>query len=268
MKVEVLGSVQDGGVPHLGCDCDLCESVRDDPEQSYSIASLLLKEDDEEDAIRYLIEATPDIRYQIRGKYLDGVFIPYAQIGNITGLLFLGEEGIDSRGINVYVNEHAENFLMQNDPFRRLIDRGNIEMESFEDGDEQRVQGGKVTAERYRHPMVKHNTTAYIIEGDSKTLFYLSDITEWNDDILERIQEADIAIIDGTFWSRDEIERFEEVPHPPIEESMGEMEGFETEIYFTHMNHTNPVLQEDSEERKELEGRGFKVAYEGLELDL
>ena len=65
--------------------------------------------------------------------------------------------------------------------------------------------------------------------------------------------------MDGTFWSEDEIGRFEEVPHPPIRRSIDQFDDFETDIYFTHLNHTNPVVRQDSDERKELRRKGFSV---------
>jgi pyrroloquinoline quinone biosynthesis protein B len=41
---------------------------------------------------------------------------------------------------------------------------------------------------------------------------------------------------------------------------MNVLDPTRTEIYFTHLNHTNPVLQPGSEERRRVEERGFHVA--------
>ena len=268
MKVEVLGNVQDGGVPHLGCDCEVCEEARNNPEKKRYVTSLMLKEDGSEDSIRYLIDATPDIRFQIKGDYLDGVFVPHSELGHITGLLYFGQEGIDASGIRVHGNQAVEDFLMKNDPFRYLLDRENIQTREFEDGDTEDIQGGEIEVREVEHSHIGGKTASYMIHGEEKKLYYLSDITEWSDEVIECIKEADIAIIDGTFWSRDEIDRFNEVPHPPIQESMDAMEGFGTDIYFTHINHTNPVLIEDSEERQELEDRGFNIVEQGMEFEI
>lgn len=267
MRVEVLGTVQDGGVPHLGCRCEVCTASRD-RKLERKITSLLLREDSGKESVRYLIDATPDIRYQIKGDYLDGVFVPHANIGPMTGLLFFGEEGLDADRLSVYCNDAVEHYMMNNDPYRMLFDRENIQTVEFEDGDEERLQGATIEAVGVYHPQVNHDTTGYMIRGEEKSLFYLSDITEWNDKLRELIEEADIALIDGTFWSEDEIERYEEVPHPTIQETMDEMEDVPTDIYFTHFNHTNPVILEESEEREEVEERGFNVAKEGQEFKL
>ena len=57
------------------------------------------------------------------------------------------------------------------------------------------------------------------------------------------------------------------IPHPFMEESMlifdSLSEKEKSKIYFIHFNHTNPVLQDKSEAKNEVERRGFHVADEG-----
>jgi pyrroloquinoline quinone biosynthesis protein B len=270
MKVEVLGNAQDGGVPHLGCECELCEKAREDPSKSKRISSIMLREGDgENSSAQYLIDATPDIRYQITGKYIDGIFLSHEGLGHMTGLLFLGKESHDPEGIPVYTSEKNNDFLEKNDPYRFLKDRGNIEVNEIEDGDEQDLMNdGSVEIIETEHPQVETDNFCFMIEGGNKKLFYISDIHEWTHRVKEKVKEADIAILDGTFWSADEIKRYDEVPHPTITTTMDEMEDVDTDIYFTHLNHTNPAYREDSEERKELQDRGFKVAKQGMEFEL
>ncbi len=263
MNIEVLGNVQDGGVPHLGCDCEVCNRARENPEEQRYTASIILREDNSEDTVAYLIAASPDIRYQVDSEFIDGIFVPHTGLGHITGLLYFGEEGPDATDLNVYCNEYVQNFLRKNDPYRYLIDRGNIEVQDFSDGDSEELQGGKIKVLEHYHPQFNTKTGSYLIEGEEKTFFYISDVTEFTDEIVDTIKEADIAIVDGTFWSRDEIDRYEEVPHPPIKESMELLDGIDTEIYFTHLNHTNPVLREDTEERRVMEEKDFGIVEKG-----
>lgn len=267
MKLEVLGSVQDGGAPHLGCNCDICEKTREDPSRPGLISSLLLKETDQEYPSRYLFEATPDIRLQIDGHRVDGVFIPHAKLGPLGGLEFFGEESLDTDMMTTYCNGDVEHHLMNNDPYRRMIDRGNLEIQSFDDGDEVELQGVTVEAITYEHPHLGHAATAYKLKGD-QTIFYLPDTNEWTEEQLREIEKADVAIIDGTFWNEDEIDRYDEVPHPTIQDSMERFADTDTDIYFTHLNHTNPALREESEERQKLEENGFGVVVMGMEFDL
>lgn len=268
MKLKILGSVQDGGVPHLGCECEVCEAARDDCRNEKFVASVLLKENAKDDSVRYMIDASPDIRRQIKGDYLDGVFVSHGDLGHIAGLLYFGHESANISSLPTYATEKTYEFLRKNDPYRLLLDRENLRVNEIEDGDEIDIQGGVIEVMEVEHSALSTDTIAFKIRGEEKTVYYLSDIDEWSPAVKEAIQEADIAIIDGTFWSRDEIDRYEEVPHPPIRETMDLMENYTTEIYFTHMNHTNPVLREDSEERKELEERGFGVVEEGTTFEI
>lgn len=268
MKIEILGCVQDGGVPHLGCKCDVCQEAYDNPEKKRYSASILLKENNDDDTVRYLIDATPDIREQIKGEYIDGIFVPNEGIGHILGLIYFGHEGPDASDLNVYTSESVEEFIMKNDPFRYLVDRGNIEIHNFNAEDSIDIQGGSIENVSFYHTHFNHDTSGYMIKGDKKKAFYLSDAHEITEELEEKILEADIAIIDGTFWNEKEIDRFEQVPHPTIQHLIEKFEKEDTEIYFTHLNHTNPVLKEDSEEREKLEEKGFNIAEKGTVFQL
>ncbi len=268
MKVEVLGNVQDGGVPHLGCNCDICEKARKDKDYQKYVSSLILKENDDKDSIRYLIDPTADIRFQIVGDYIDGIFASHGHLGHITGLLYFGRESLDATKLPVYCTEKTKDFIMKNDPYRLLIDRNNIEINEIEDGSEEEIQGGVIEARQVPHRHLSTDALSFMIEGEEKKLYYLSDIDEWTDKAVESVKEADIAIIDGTFWSRDEIDRYEDVPHPPIKETMEKMRDFDTDIYFTHLNHTNPALRENSDERKQMEEQGFGIVEQGQVFEI
>lgn len=268
MRVEVLGNVQDGGIPHLGCDCETCEEAREDANSQHYVSSLLVKENGHEDTVRYLIEATPDIRFQIKGDYLDGVFLSQGHLGHIGGLPFFGTEGLDSDMLSVFCCPDVSNYIMKNDPHRLMVDKGQIEPHELGDGEEIDVQGGSIQARAIEHRHVNTDTTTFMLHGEDKKLYYISDTDRLTDDIKESIREADIAIVDGTFWSDDEIDRYEEVPHPTIQDTMEEFEDSDTDIYFTHLNHTNPALRKDSKERQELEERGFNVAEKGQEFEI
>jgi pyrroloquinoline quinone biosynthesis protein B len=58
--VKVLGSAQDGGIPHLGCRCPNCRRARNDPKEARRIASLAVA--DLVDRKLFLVDATPDMR--------------------------------------------------------------------------------------------------------------------------------------------------------------------------------------------------------------
>ncbi|MFB6100404.1 MAG: MBL fold metallo-hydrolase [Candidatus Nanohalobium sp.] len=229
---------------------------------------MMLKDGEDDNSARYLIGPSPDIREQIIGDFLDGIFVADNHLGDITGLIYLGESSMEADGVPVYCSEGIENFMMKNDPYRLLIDRENIVVNVVERKEKVELQGGSVETREVVHRGDYADAYSFMIHGEDKKLYYVSDLDKWNEDALKSVREADIAIVDGCFWTRDEIDRFEEVPHPPIKQSMDMMEDYDTEIIFTHLNHTNPALREESEERKEVEERGFKVAEKGMEIEL
>ncbi len=267
MRARILGSAQDGGVPHMGCSCGRCAAAREDRNLQRSPASL--KVYDEEKDVNYLFDVSPDIRFQFGDAYIDGVFVSHAHLGHLTGLLYFGTEAYNAEAVPVHCSETVDEFLHDNPPYRLLLDRNNIETRPFVDGDVVEVMG--ITVEPLaitNKGYVPTDTHAFVIRSDDTELLYLTDIDRWTEDVIDAVKAADIAILDGTFWSAEEIDRFERVPHPPIKDSLGEFAGLNTEIYFTHMNHTNPVLDPDSEERAAVEEAGCHVAEDGTDIAL
>jgi pyrroloquinoline quinone biosynthesis protein B len=76
--------------------------------------------------------------------------------------------------------------------------------------------------------------------------------------------------LDGTFFHKRELHRedAETVPHPAIADTMSAVAHLDTKIHFIHMNHTNPVLDPDSRERKAVEALGMRIAKEGDVISL
>jgi pyrroloquinoline quinone biosynthesis protein B len=94
-----------------------------------------------------------------------------------------------------------------------------------------------------------------------------------------RLQGCDVVLFDGTFWSADELskpglmnKRAEDMAHWPIGGDDGSLAALASlragrKIY-THINNTNPILREDSPERRAVEAAGVEVAYDGLTIDV
>ena len=84
------------------------------------------------------------------------------------------------------------------------------------------------------------------------------------------ITKHDIAFLDGTFYDKTELKsrNIENVPHPTIKESMKRFSTLDAidrkKVNFTHLNHTNNALRQNSEERNELVAQGFQVASDGM----
>ncbi|MDY6761971.1 MAG: MBL fold metallo-hydrolase [Candidatus Nanohaloarchaea archaeon] len=266
MKAEILGSAQDGGVPHLGCTCDTCEAARDDPSKQRYATSM--KVYNEENDVTYLFDASPDIRYQLRDEFLDGVFISHGHLGHITGLLYLGKESFNANMVDVHCSESVREFIRDSYPYRLLSDRDNIVVNTHDNRDDVELMDLQVTPVEVVHRYVPTDMHAFRIESENRPLFYMTDIDYWTDEAIAEVENADVAVVDGCFWSEEEIDRYERVPHPPVSESLDVFSDTDTNIIFTHINHTNPILDPDSDERRKVEDAGFTVAEEGMEIEL
>lgn len=67
----VLGTIQDGGSPHIGCDKECCKDIFDNPDEDRQVVSLGLF--DSETKEKYLFEARPDLSMQIKELKIFGV---------------------------------------------------------------------------------------------------------------------------------------------------------------------------------------------------
>jgi pyrroloquinoline quinone biosynthesis protein B len=280
MRVSVLGTAQDGGVPHLGCECARCERARTDPDAVRYPASIVV-----EGAMRILVAATMDVRHQVRD--VDAVVLTHAHVGHLPGLLQFGREVADADRLPVYCTAGLARLVRENDPFALLCEHDCIDLRVVEDGDTIPVgrrrdprtgdagAGNAATggddADVLRVRRVAHRdelgtgTLAVSVVGD-RTLSYVPDVDAWSPNLVSWVADADAALVDGTFWSDDELPRQAEVPHPRIEASLDRLPGDDS-VWFTHLNHTNPVLDPESEERATVERAGFGVAVRGQTFD-
>jgi pyrroloquinoline quinone biosynthesis protein B len=97
--------------------------------------------------------------------------------------------------------------------------------------------------------------------------------------VLTAMQNADCLLVDGTFWTEDEMidqglgkKKAAEMGHLPQSGAGGMIEILNqlpnARKILIHINNSNPILDEDSEPCKILAENGIEVAYDGLEIDL
>ena len=106
---------------------------------------------------------------------------------------------------------------------------------------------------------------------------FIPDIDKWEDwsiDVREVIRDVDYALLDGSFFADGELpgRDMSAIKHPFVSESMELFKDLtddeKSRVIFIHFNHSNPLLIDDSEERSLVEKQGFRVAYEGMRLEL
>lgn len=147
-----------------------------------------------------------------------------------------------------------------------LVETRNIVLKEIKPGVESRMDGLTFLPVRLPHRSEVADVVGYVIKAERKVV-YIPDTDVWTDNLLSQITGSDIALIDGTFYSNHEVPHYMEVPHPPVEETIRLLRGATAEIYFTHINHTN-ALNRNGRERRRVYTNGFRIAHDGLILDI
>ncbi|HHB51524.1 MAG TPA: MBL fold metallo-hydrolase [Saprospiraceae bacterium] len=282
----VLGTVQDAGSPQIACRKACCKDLFEHPDENRKVVSLGVF--DPENNKKYLFDATPDMVTQVKilkefgaknsEEIPDAIFLTHAHIGHYTGLMYLGKEAMNANDVSVYAMPRMRDFLKDNGPWSQLVTNENIKLESLAAGEEVRLTSNlQVIPFRVPHRDEYSETVGYKIIGPHKKALFIPDIEKWEKwdrAIIDELKKVDYAFIDGTFYDGIEINNrdISEIPHPFIIESMSlfsELSPKEkNKVYFIHFNHTNPVLDPDSEPSEAVLNNGFHIARMGQVFDL
>ncbi len=310
VRLRILGSMQDGGLPHAGCSCERCETSAhgDAPVRHVASLALIVKSvrqratpepgghadggaNDDDIPRVYLFDATPDIRAQLRmlrdvrpgvdrgvdRKPLDGIFLTHAHMGHYLGLAHLGYEALHTQMTPVWCTPKMAAFLRHNAPWSQLVELHEIELREVGIGDRIELGGVVVRSVRVPHRDEFSDTVAYEIEGGGRRVLYMPDCDpwhRWSPRARSLIERADVAILDATFFSADELpgRNVEKIGHPLVVDTvamLGErVRRGELRVVLTHMNHTNPLVEETNEAHRRVIEAGFEVAREGMEIVL
>ena len=282
--IYILGIAQDAGFPQAGCYKPHCMPGWNDPERKITATSIGLI--DPSSKKKYIFEATPDLPEQLflleqeapsDDFSLNGIFITHAHIGHYTGLMYLGREAMGAHGLPIYVMPKMEQYLRENGPWSQLIALNNISLIPLRNDRSEVLNNLKVTPFLVPHRDEFSETVGYSIQGPKKTALFIPDInkwSQWKENILERIQLVDYALIDATFYDNNELpgRDMSKIPHPFVVETMATLSLLPREqrekVWFIHMNHTNPLLNVNSHQAQGVRAQGFNIATTGLRLKL
>tara|TARA_Y100001980_G_C14544138_1_gene323133 strand:- start:312 stop:1190 length:879 start_codon:yes stop_codon:yes gene_type:complete len=282
VSVVLLGTAQDGGVPQAGCGCDRCITALRDASKALHPACCLVKGSD---GSLHLIEATRALPQQlgIAARSLgigntivpDTVTLTHAHLGHIDGLGQFGKEVMGSSGTSLFASKSVIDFIRK----RGLVYPFDVKnVESSVPFSPSGRCGFQFELIAVPHRDDFSDTHAVKVIGPSSSLLFLPDHDDWGG-TLDMVGQSsirewlnslkiDFALIDGTFWSGDELEGRDmtQVPHPPISDTVGRLgrkEDEDPEVIFFHINHTNPVLDRGSVEYRELSSLGWSIGEQG-----
>jgi pyrroloquinoline quinone biosynthesis protein B len=304
MRIRVLGASAGGGFPQWNCNCPNCRGVRTGSiraaartQSSIAVSS---------DSVNWvLFNASPDVLAQIkafpalqpgraiRDSGIRAIVLVDAQIDHTTGLLMLRE----GKPLEIWCTDMVYEDLTTGNPLFHIlghycgVHRHRLPIEP---GSEFAIDGVehlrftsvalKSKAPPYsphrEHPHDGDNVGVRITDTRSwRKLFYAPGLGEIEPHLVPLLQEADAIMVDGTFWTDDEMvrlgisnKRAREIGHLPQSGEGGMISVLEplkaARKILIHINNTNPILNEDSAERAVLARAGIEVAFDGMEVDL
>jgi pyrroloquinoline quinone biosynthesis protein B len=305
VKIRVLGSAAGGGFPQWNCNCPNCNGLRRGTlnARARTQSSIAVSGNGESWA---LVNASPDVLAQLaaqpelqparsmRDSALAGVVLVDGQIDHTTGLLMLREAGKPWR---VWCTDAAYADLTTGHPVLRVlahysgVDRRRIDVDGEEFGVDD-VDGVRWRAlpvaskpapySPHRDAPAKGDNIALLLTdlASRRTALYAPGLGEIDDAVWRAMQASDCVLVDGTFWTDDEMiglrvskKRAREIGHLPQSGRGGMLEWLAklpaaTRKILIHVNNTNPILDESSPQRAELDRRSVEVAYDGMEIVL
>jgi pyrroloquinoline quinone biosynthesis protein B len=110
-------------------------------------------------------------------------------------------------------------------------------------------------------------------------LVYLPGVAALDETVMRHLEDCDVLLLDGTFWSEDEMQTLgvgntpaSRMGHIPVGGPGGSLARIAplpaARKIYTHLNNTNPMLLEDSAERRTVAAAGVEVGWDGLEVVL
>lgn len=302
LQVLVLGSAAGGGFPQWNCGCNNCVAVRrgEPGWRARTQDGIAVSADGER---WWLLNASPDILSQIqaapelwprqlRHSPIAGVVLTNGDLDHVLGLLLLRE----SQRLSVYATPRVVAGLRQNAALRtlerfpdqvrwRILKPGQM-LELLEADDSASgiellpfALPGKPPLHLIPSfaPSVEDNVGLRVRTAVGEPLVYASAVASLDD--LTPFEGAEALLIDGTFWSEEELPALgvgvgpaRSMAHLPIGGTEGSLRRLTrlsaTHRYYTHINNTNPVLDEGSVEHRALTEAGWRLASDGLRLSI
>jgi len=302
MRVVVLGSGSNGGVPEWDCPCSNCSRARSQRKHQRTRSSVALTLDREK---YMLIDASPDLKLQLeenglrprqltqegayeRNTRIDSILLTHGHGDHCVGLFELSTGRCFN--IPVYGAPDLIEYLFgapSNPQFFAGLGRLAADYAkplSLEAGHRIKLLGERIEVEGFEIPHTSFvhgtyfpsRTYGYEVSFAGKRFVYTPDLGDLREEVLRRISWADLFMLDGTFWWNNELERISglkktsrELGHVPIEESLETLKTTNVKrVIYTHINHTNPILEPKSPLLSRLTEAGFEIAHDGQVIDL
>lgn len=299
MIVRVLGSAAGGGLPQWNCACANCCAARRGRLAHRTQSSFALSAGGD---TWWLVNVSPDIAAQIetfsplqprqlRGTPIAGMLVTDANIDHLGGLSVLRQG--TAHGFSIFSSTTVRDVARTQPAFapflaaphrwtamtpgaRIDLDEGLAAWAIAVPGQTPGYAGRRRVADAVYAFVVQDLRARHDSDMPARVLF--APVFEAaTPELIEAAATADAAFLDGTFWSDDELDTVgagkpaRGLGHLPIDGPDGTLRSFagqakRTELFFCHVNNTNPVLDPQSPQRKTVADAGFAVAEDGMVL--
>ena len=204
----------------------------------------------------------------------DSVTITHLHLGHVEGIGQFGKPVMGVNNLPIYLSQMNNDSMQERNDVQLMIEEGNIRLISKNQFQPTNDCGFTLEFIPIPHRSELGDTSAILIKGPRKNLLFLPDQDSWSETLdsfsVRNIRELltslriDIALVDGTFWNLNELpgRDLSKIPHPTIEDSihyLGMKKINDPDISFIHLNHSNPVNDHNSEERKLVESYGWSI---------
>jgi pyrroloquinoline quinone biosynthesis protein B len=311
MRIKILGSAAGGGFPQWNCNCANCRRLRAGTLHgtARTQAQIAFSLDSK---VWFLVGASPDLRTQIlsssdlapdgdspSGSPIAGVFLPSADVDSVLGLLHLRE----FQTFFVFATASLQRILKKENKIFAVLERGDppVQWQTLSSngrlGCHLSESPGEapaficatfplgaafpdyVSAELTRTLSPDDATIGFCFEHRGKSFFVAPSLSGRNPEWTKYAASSDLILIDGTFWSDDELietgrssKTARDIGHLPLSGPGGLLDQFPRSArgrrVLIHINNTNPILDENSAEHRAVLDAGFEIAYDGMEFEL
>jgi pyrroloquinoline quinone biosynthesis protein B len=253
--------------------------------------------------LRAQIEATPELQPSrekagVRQSPISGVVLTNADVDHTLGLLLLRE----LQPLRVYATKSVHRILREDNSMFAMLERvpkqvtwtDLLPIAIFELSDSAGNSSGlccrSIPLGTHYPAYVSHSwwseldaddaSLGLVVESLSgKRLAYMPAVPQINEALMQELDRIDVLLFDGTFWSDDELIRTQgsgqpahQMGHVPVSSPEGSLHKLaqlhrQRKIY-VHINNTNPMLNEDSPEYRQVREAGWEIAEDGWQFEI
>ncbi len=251
LTITFLGTGTSGGVPMIGCDCEVCRSI--DKKDKRLRSSILVKSP----KTTIVVDSGPDFRYQMlreNVRELDAIVYTHSHKDHVAGLDDVRAYNFFSgRAMQVYSDEMTQQVLLREFPYAFKdhrypgvpeINLNSIALEPFTIGDIPvipiQVWHLRMPVLGYRFGSVTYITDANRIEESEKA----------------KIRGSEVLVLNA-------LRKQKHISHFSLQESIDLAQELQIpNVYFTHISHQLGKHADVSEELP----AGIRLAYDRLQI--